>query len=295
VLFDDSTLEGIRDGTVDLQFRRWTRPRVKPGTTMRTKVGVLRVDAVDPVPERELTAADAHRAGFATRAALLRRMAGREGRIHRIVLHHEGEDPRIGLRARADVGPEVLAALERIDAGERGPWARAVLALIAARPEVAAVELAPEMERERLAFKRDVRRLKELGLTESLERGYRLSPRGRVALRALVLRDLYAAFNARDIDAVLGSMTADVDWPNAWEGGRLRGREAVRDYWTRQWAELDPTVEPEGFAGRGEDVVAVDVHQVVRAPSGALLSDGRVIHVYGFRGDVVTRMDVEEP
>jgi hypothetical protein len=294
VLFDDGTLAGIRDGTIDLQFRRWTRPRVKPGTTMRTKVGVLRVDAVDPVPERELTAADAKRAGFASRAALLRRMSGREGRIHRIVLHHEGEDPRIGLRARSDVGLDVLAALDRIDSA-REPWTRAVLRLIGERPEVAAAGLAPEMGRERLAFKRDVRRLKELGLTESLERGYRLSPRGRVALAALSLRDLYVAFNARDIEAVLAALAEDVDWPNGWEGGRLHGRDAVRDYWTRQWAAIDPSVEPTGFTGRADDAVAVAVHQVVRSLDGAVVADGQVVHAYWFRGDLVARMDIEEP
>ncbi len=74
----------------------------------------------------------------------------------------------------------------------------------------------------------------------------------------------YAAFNARDIDAVLAQMVEDVDWPNAWEGGRLRGHEAVRDYWTRQWAEIDPKVEPTGFTTRPGGSIAVKVHQVAR-------------------------------
>lgn len=108
------------------------------------------------------------------------------------------------------------------------------------------------------------------------------------------LRSMYAAFNARDIDAVLAAMTEDVDWPNAWEGGRVRGQEAVREYWTRQWAEIDPRVEPISIAARPDGVVAVDVEQVVRSLDGELLSDGRVVHVYALRDGLVTRMDVEQ-
>jgi nuclear transport factor 2 (NTF2) superfamily protein len=109
------------------------------------------------------------------------------------------------------------------------------------------------------------------------------------------LRDLYAAFNGREIDAVLDALAEDVDWPNAWEGGRLRGRAAVREYWTRQWAEIDGRVEPVGFAVRPDGRVAVEVDQTVRDLNGALLSEGRVRHVYAFRAGLVTSMDVEEP
>jgi hypothetical protein len=109
------------------------------------------------------------------------------------------------------------------------------------------------------------------------------------------LTRLYAAFNARDIEAVLAQMADDVDWPNAWEGGRLHGPDAVRNYWTRQWAEIDPTVEPAGFTDRPDGAVAVDVKATVRSLDGALLSEGPVVHVYSFRDGLVTRMDVEEP
>jgi ketosteroid isomerase-like protein len=109
------------------------------------------------------------------------------------------------------------------------------------------------------------------------------------------LRDLYAAFNGREIDAVLAALAEDVDWPNAWEGGRLRGRAAVRDYWTRQWAEIDGRVEPVGFAVRPDGRVAVEVDQTVRDLDGALLSESRVRHVYAFRDGLVASMDVEEP
>jgi hypothetical protein len=107
------------------------------------------------------------------------------------------------------------------------------------------------------------------------------------------LRELYAAFNAREIAAVLGAMTEDVDWPNAWEGGRLRGKEAVRDYWTRQWAEMDPRVEPAAIGTLPGGRVAVDVDQTVRDRAGALLGSGRVRHVYTLVDGLVARMDVE--
>jgi len=108
------------------------------------------------------------------------------------------------------------------------------------------------------------------------------------------LRRVYDAFNARDIDAVLAALTEDVDWPNAWEGGRVHGREGVREYWTRQWAAIDPTVEPLGFSTRADGSVAVEVAQLVRSLDGELLGEGRVVHVYTFDGDFVARMEVEE-
>ncbi len=110
-----------------------------------------------------------------------------------------------------------------------------------------------------------------------------------------LLRSVYAAFNARDIDGVLTAMTDDVDWPNAWEGGRLRGPEAVRDYWTRQWAQIDPRVDPVDIAPRRDGRVAVEVQQVVRNLDGELIAAGTVVHIYTLRSGLVARMDVEEP
>lgn len=105
---------------------------------------------------------------------------------------------------------------------------------------------------------------------------------------------LYAAFNGRDMDGVLEMMTEDVDWPNAWKGGRLIGREAVRDYWTAQWAEIDPHVEPTSVTDRADGSLAVTVRQVVRSLDGQLLSDGEVVHVYRLTGGMILRMDVED-
>jgi hypothetical protein len=113
--------------------------------------------------------------------------------------------------------------------------------------------------------------------------------------RADRLRALYAAFNARDMDVLLASMTDDVDWPNAWEGGRLAGREAVRGYWTRQWAAIDPRVEPLEVTPMSDGRMAVEVLQTMRGLDGALIAEGRVRHVYAFSGELIARMDVEDP
>ena len=109
-----------------------------------------------------------------------------------------------------------------------------------------------------------------------------------------LLRDLYAAFNARDVDAVLAHVHPDVDWPNAFEGGRVHGREAVREYWRRQFEQIDPHVEPERFTATEDGRVAVRVHQVVRDLDGAIVAEGRVTHVYAIRDGLVERMDVLE-
>jgi hypothetical protein len=109
-----------------------------------------------------------------------------------------------------------------------------------------------------------------------------------------LLRDLYDAFNARDVEAVLAAVTDDVDWPNAWEGGRVRGKDAVRAYWARQWAEIDPRVEPVETAELGDGRMAVAVEQTILDLDGGLIAKQSVRHVYTFRDALVARMDVEE-
>jgi ketosteroid isomerase-like protein len=110
--------------------------------------------------------------------------------------------------------------------------------------------------------------------------------------REELLRGAYAAFNARDIERALVLMHPDVDWPNGMEGGRVRGHEEVRSYWTRQFGLIDSRVEPVGFEQLDDGRLAVEVHQVVRDTGGALLSDSRVRHVYSFRDGVVERMEI---
>ena len=107
------------------------------------------------------------------------------------------------------------------------------------------------------------------------------------------LRELYAAFNSRDIDTALAGMTEDVDWPNGWEGGYVKGHEEIRAYWTRQWEAVDSRVEPVAFTERANGDVEVRVHQVGRDAPGSLLFDQQVLHVYAYRGDLVERMTIE--
>lgn len=108
-----------------------------------------------------------------------------------------------------------------------------------------------------------------------------------------ILRDAYAAFNARDLDAAIALMHEDVEWPNAWEGGRAQGHDAVRAYWERQFAAISSQVEPERFTEESDGSITVDVHQVVHdAQTGELLTDSRVCHRYWLDGDLIIRMDV---
>lgn len=107
-----------------------------------------------------------------------------------------------------------------------------------------------------------------------------------------LLEQTYAAFNARDIDGALAAMHPDVDWPNGLEGGRVRGHDAVREYWTRQWSLIDPRVEPLGFATEPDGRTAVDVRQVVRDLSGALLKAELVQHVYRIEGGLIRSMEI---
>lgn len=188
MLFTAAVLEGIAAGRVTLAFRRWRRPTVKAGGRLRTAVGELAIDAVEIVDESALSAAAARRAGFDSRAALLAALGDRPGALYRIAFHHAGADRRIALRAAvpdAAAIADLRRRLDRLDArGRRGPWTRAALRLIAARPAVRAAELARAAGLDTPSFKAGVRKLKELGLTESLAVGYRLSPRGAALLAA---------------------------------------------------------------------------------------------------------------
>jgi len=108
-----------------------------------------------------------------------------------------------------------------------------------------------------------------------------------------LLKRMYREFNARNIDAVLGVMLSDVKWPNGWEGGYVVGHDAVRDYWTRQWAQIDPTVTPEGFALLTDGRLRVRVHQVIRDRGGKLVSDKLVSHTYSFAAGKIRGMEIE--
>jgi hypothetical protein len=187
MLISPTTAEGIANGSITLAFRRWDSPRMRPGSTQRTGAGVVRIETLDEVDPESLTEDDARRAGVPSLArlrALLDRRAG--ARVYRMEVRPAGPDPRVALRARADLDEAERRAvderLDRWDAAREAPWTRELLRLIAERPAVRAPDLAASLGRETLPFKRDVRKLKELGLTVSLPVGYEISPRGRAYL-----------------------------------------------------------------------------------------------------------------
>ena len=116
-----------------------------------------------------------------------------------------------------------------------------------------------------------------------------------MAEKEQALRSAYDAFNARDIEAAVELMHPEVDWPNAWEGGRVVGRDGVREYWTRQFAVISSTVEPESFTEEPDGSITVDVHAVVHdSKTGEMLSDSRVRHRYRVEDGLIVRMDVLE-
>ena len=110
-----------------------------------------------------------------------------------------------------------------------------------------------------------------------------------------MIKKIYTAFNARDIDTVFLTLDPAVTWSNGWEGGYVQGHDAVRSYWTRQWKEVDPHVEPVGFREKEDGRVQVEVHQVAKDMEGNILFDGLVQHIYTFENGLITRMDIEKP
>ena len=188
MLFPNADLERIRTGEVDLAFRRWKRPMHVAGGRQRTRMGVVEFVSVASVSPDSLTEEDARRAGT-TLADLLAFLSRKDGEVYRIEMRYAGEDERVALRAKRPGKKEtdaLVAKLADMDRrSRRGPWTREHLELIEARPGELAETIAASIGREKKPFKADIRRLKELGLTESLPVGYRLSPRGRAVLRAL--------------------------------------------------------------------------------------------------------------
>ena len=184
MLINADDFEAIRSGRVDTAFRRWIRPTVKTGGTLTTAAGVLAIDAVDVVALNGVTREDLKRAGFDDRVDLDAMLGDRKGTLYRIRLRYLGEDPRVALResaALSDADAEAIGqTLNRMDGGT--PWVRRTLELIGQRPGHSAQELAATLGVEKLKFKSNVRRLKALGLTESLDVGYRLSARGQAWL-----------------------------------------------------------------------------------------------------------------
>jgi hypothetical protein len=189
VLFRSQVLEGIRAGTITLAFRRWRRPTVKPGGTLLTAAGQLSIGSVTPIDAAAISDGDARRAGYPSGDALRAELNRRgEGEVFRIELGPLRPDPRIVLRQALPGDVEtsrILDRLRRLDARAAAPWTRPVLELIDRRPAIRAGDLCASVSQPLPQFKLNVRKLKALGLTESLEVGYRLSPRGTMVLRVL--------------------------------------------------------------------------------------------------------------
>lgn len=184
MLFRQKILDGIRRGTVTLAFRRWQRPSVRSDGTLLTPVGQLHIRRVSPVALDQISVADARSAGYESRDALLAELKLRaEGEVYRIELGPLRPDPRVALRESPATNKvesrELLKRLHRLDArAGGGPWTFRILEVLSSHPEIRAGDLCDLVGQEKQQFKLNVRKLKNLGLTESLGTGYRLSPRG---------------------------------------------------------------------------------------------------------------------
>lgn len=195
LLFQKKFHDRLKDGTVTLTFRRWSTPRVKVGGRYRCHpIGVLEVDEVSRVKVKDVTERDAQRTGFDSRAALLEYLADGPGgklsedtELFRIALHHGGDGDRVPIalvdRLSQEEVETIRKKLARLD--KEGAWTMKTLRTIERHPQVVARVLAKKLGRERDPFKVDVRKLKRLGLTQSFEVGYELSPRGRAYLKAI--------------------------------------------------------------------------------------------------------------
>ena len=195
LLFQKTFHAGLKSGAITLTFRRWPQARVKAGGRYRCHpIGVLEVDAVSLIQARQITASDAKRSGFDSRQALLTYLgAGPKGtlsdqtEVYRVELHYAGDGDRVAIALDDKLSEQDIEGLRkklaRLDRDT--PWTLDTLRLIEKKPQVRARLLAAELGRERDPFKVDVRKLKRLGLTQSFELGYELSPRGRAYLNSV--------------------------------------------------------------------------------------------------------------
>ena len=186
MLFAEQFHEPIRRGLITLTVRRWKRPQARTGGIYRLYTGgFVEATEVEVIAPSQLDDADAIAAGYDSASELLEDLDGFEGDLYRIGFRYRGDvqDERALLAADGALSDEdratIASGLARMDGGGRGAWTMELLRTIAEHEGTRAADLAERFERELVRFKADVRRLKALGLTESLEFGYRLSPRGR--------------------------------------------------------------------------------------------------------------------
>lgn len=197
LLFQKRFHAGLVDGTVTTTFRRWNKPHVRPGGRYRCHpIGVLEVDAIELMEVREITEEDARASGFLTRKELAEYLGSARPEepmtaltpVYRVRFHHGGDGDRVEIALATELTPEDVAAIKtrlaKLDANADEPWVKKTFAIIDKHPRIAASKLAAKLGRETLPFKEDVRKLKKLGLTQSFEVGYEISPRGRAYLNA---------------------------------------------------------------------------------------------------------------
>ena len=186
VLFKERFWAGLRSGSLTVAYRRWKRPSVKTGGTLVSPGGLLGIDSVEAIDGTRVDDAAAREAGYASREELFANLRG-DGQLYRIRFHRIGEDPRLELRERAELTASESKAIARTM--QHNDWALPYLRLIDELPGTVSTELAARAGVERPVFKQRVRRLKALGLTESLEVGYRISRRGRTVLADHAIAD----------------------------------------------------------------------------------------------------------
>ncbi|WP_328523355.1 hypothetical protein [Kribbella sp. NBC_00359] len=193
MLFAGSDRDGVANGKITVAYRRWAEARVVEGRIYRTNAGRIEIDSVRTVNPDLIADTDAEVEAADRRNAkdVRRRLRGEESHPTFLIRFHlvEGPDPREELAAQADLSAddlaELTARLTRFDEGHQGPWTTETLRLIQSKPATRAADLAASLNRETAPFKLDVRKLKNLGLTYSLETGYELSPRGTAYLKTL--------------------------------------------------------------------------------------------------------------
>lgn len=189
MIFKLHHLMGIKSGNISLAFRRWEKPNMKEGSTIRNEMGVIGIDSVQRIEEDSITKTDARKAGYDTVEELLKDVNKfPKGSIYKIKLRYESADPRIELREQTNLSDKefqkIKSKLDRLDK-TRGPWVLKTLKLIEKYPERRAGDLADILKMERLDFKLNVRKLKNIGLTISHGVGYSISSLGAQVMERL--------------------------------------------------------------------------------------------------------------
>jgi GNAT superfamily N-acetyltransferase len=296
MLFKQRVLDRIARGEVTVAFRWWRRPTVRRGGRLRTPVGELAIDRVEAIAPADIADMSARAAGFTDRAAALAELSEGSGQLYRIAFRLVRDDPRTGLADDDDLDANAIdrirAELRDLDRQGHGPaWTDTLLRLVSARPGVAASRLTDIVKIDKLVVKRRMRRLKELGLTQSLTVGYRLSPRGQRFLRGLTAPEkLGGSIEATATSiAIRNAEAADVDilaniWLEGWSDahGDLLPAELTRfqtldGFRSRLLAGLDKTSiavldgRPVGFAMvEGDELDQLYVARTARGAGAAI-------------------------